>query len=203
MIIKLNNFYPSIQGLPVIHSVDTDIFELSYYMNCMQCTFCNDQCCEWGADIDLLNVNRVMKYKDELEKFTGISSEKWFDKSVKKWDKEYPGGDYTRTIYDEKKDYCIFLNNKDRGCMLHSFALQNEIDYHELKPFFCSMFPVTYFEGVLCTPEEIDEKLTACLGEGSTLYRGAREEIKHYFGEGIIAELDEIESELNKQKKSA
>lgn len=203
MVIKLKNSYPSIHGLPVIHSVDTDIFEYTYFMKCMECTFCKDQCCEWGADIDMQNVERVMKYKDELEQFTGITSEKWFDESEKKWDAEYPGGDYMRTTYDEEKDYCIFLNTKGRGCMLHSFALHKGIDYHEIKPFFCSMFPVTYMDGVLMTPEEIDENLTACLGEGPTLYQGSRDELKYYFGEGLVAELDAAEAEWHKQKKSA
>ena len=203
MVIKLKNTYTSIHGLPVIHSVDTDIFDLTYFMKCMECTFCKDQCCEWGADIDMQNVERVMKYKDELQEFTGLDPENWFDYTEKNHDNEYPGGDYIRTKFDEKKDYCTFLNTKGRGCMLHSFALHKGIDYHEIKPFFCSMFPVTYNEGVLLTPEEIDEKLTACLGEGPTLYRGSRDEIKHYFGEEIIAELDKIESDRLEQKKSA
>jgi len=201
MVIKLKNSYTCIHGLPVIHSVDTDIFDLTYFMKCMECTFCKDQCCEWGADIDLQNVERVMKHKDELEAFTGIPSEKWFDHTEKKWDHEYPGGDYIRTTFDEEKDYCTFLNNKSRGCMLHSFALNKGIDYHEIKPFFCSMFPVTYNEGVLLTPEEIDEKLTACLGDGPTLYRGSRDEILHYFGPGLVAELDDLESNWLEQKK--
>ncbi|MEO8514253.1 MAG: hypothetical protein ABI543_11875 [Ignavibacteria bacterium] len=194
MVIKLKNSYPSIHELPVIHSVETDIFDLTYYMKCMECTFCKDQCCEWGADIDMQNVGRVMKYKDELEAFTGIKSEKWFDESEKGNDHEYPGHDYMRTTYDEEKDYCIFLNVKSRGCMLHSFALHKGIDYHEIKPFFCSMFPVTYMDGVLMTPEEIDEGLTACLGDGPTLYQGSRDELLHYFGPGLVAELDEIQA---------
>lgn len=203
MVIKLKNSYPSIHGLPVIHSVDTDIFDITYFMKCMECTFCKDQCCEWGADIDMQNVERVMKYKDELEQFTGIPSDKWFDESEKATDYEYPGHEYMRTTYDEEKDYCIFLNTKGRGCMLHSFALHKGIDYHEIKPFFCSMFPVTYMDGVLMTPEEIDENLTACLGEGPTLYQGSRDELKYYFGEGLVSELDAAEAEWHKQKKSA
>ncbi|MBN8585223.1 MAG: hypothetical protein J0M37_09015 [Ignavibacteria bacterium] len=203
MVIKLKNSYPSIHGLPVIHSVDTDIFDLTYFMKCMECTFCKDQCCEWGADIDMQNVSRVMKYKDELEAFTGIKSERWFDESEKGTDHEYPGHDYMRTTYDEEKDYCIFLNTKGRGCMLHSFALNKGIDYHEIKPFFCSMFPVTYMDGVLMTPEEIDEGLTACLGEGPTLYQGSRDELKFYFGEGLINELDEIQAQRPPVKKEA
>ncbi|MCX7877232.1 MAG: DUF3109 family protein [Ignavibacteria bacterium] len=203
MIVKLNKSYKSIYGTPVIHSVDTDIFDITYFMKCMECNFCKDQCCDWGADIDMLNVARIMKYKESLETFTGIRSEKWFDYTAKAWDHEYPGGDYIRTTLDEEKNSCVFLNKKSRGCMLHSFALRSGIDYHEIKPFFCSLFPVTYYEGVLVTPEEIDEGLTACLGEGFSLYRGAREEIRYYFGDEIIRELDEIEFSHLQKKKSA
>ncbi len=201
MVIKLKNSYPSIHGLPVIHSVDTDIFDITYFMKCMECTFCKDQCCEWGADIDMQNVARVMKYKDELEAFTGIKSERWFDESEKGTDYEYPGQDYMRTTFDPEKDHCIFLNTKSRGCMIHSFALHKGIDYHEIKPFFCSLFPVTYMDGVLMTPEEIDEGLTACLGEGPTLYQGSRDELLHYFGPGLVAEMDEMETSWHAEKK--
>jgi hypothetical protein len=203
MIIKLSRSYPSIHKTPVIHSVDTDIFEITYFMHCMQCNFCNDQCCEWGADIDMQNVSRIMRYREELEDFTMTDHTQWFDYSAKNWDHEYPGGDYIRTAYDESRNCCIFLNPSGRGCQLHRFALKKGIDYHELKPFFCSMFPVTYYEGVLVTPEEIDEGLTACLGKGPTLYHGARNEIAYYFGDEIVAELDEIEKRWLEMKKSA
>ncbi|HMT12861.1 MAG TPA: DUF3109 family protein [Ignavibacteria bacterium] len=201
MEIKLKNSYPSIHKLPVIHGVDTDIFEVTYFMKCMECNFCKDQCCEWGADIDMQNVERLMKYKDELEQFTGIESDKWFDESEKGTDYEYPGNEYMRTMFDEEKDACIFLNTKSRGCMIHSFALSKGIDYHEIKPTFCSLFPVTYMDGILMTPEEIDEGLTACLGEGPTLYQGSRDELLYYFGEGLVAELDALQNEVIEKKK--
>lgn len=202
MVIKLKNSYPSVHGLPIIHSVDTDIFHITYFMHCMQCSFCHDECCSYGADTDMLNVNRILAKADELEEFTGIKREKWFYPKKRKWDHEYPGHEYTRTT--KRKNACIFLNTKGRGCMLHSFALAKGYDYHDFKPFFCTVFPVTYMEGVLMTPEEIDKKTTACLGPGPTLYQGAREELKYYFGDGLVEELDAIEPNfINPEKKSA
>lgn len=202
MVKKLKNSYPCIHGLPVIHSVDTDIFQITYFMHCMQCTFCNDQCCSYGADIDMLNVNRILDKADELEDYISIKRDKWFYPKKRKWDHEYPGHDYTRTT--KRRNACIFLNRKGRGCMLHSFAVKKGYDYHKFKPFFCTIFPVTYFEGILVTPEEIDEKLTACIGPGPTLYRGARDELGHFFGGGLIRELDGIEFGItNPEKKSA
>ncbi len=85
--------------------------------------------------------------------------------------------------------------------MIHAFALNKGIDYHEIKPFFCSLFPLTYMDGVLMTPEEIDEGLTACLGEGPTLYQGSRDELLYYFGPGLVAEMDELELNWHAQKK--
>jgi Fe-S-cluster containining protein len=199
MVIKLKNAYQSIHGLPVIHSVDTNIFRLTYYMHCLQCTFCNDECCWYGADVDMLNVKRILAKANELEEFTGIKKEKWFYPKKRKRDYEYPGHDFTRTT--KRDGACIFLNRNGRGCLLHSFAIAKGYDYHEFKPFFCSIFPVTFGNGVLTTPEEIDEETTACLGEGSTLYQGAREELRYYFGSGLIQELDEIEPRFRSPKK--
>lgn len=201
MVIKLKNSYPSIHGLPIIHSVDTEIFLKTYYMHCVQCTFCNDQCCSYGADIDMLNVKRIINHKEGLEKFMGIKSEKWFYPKKRKWDHEYPGNEYTRTT--KRKNYCIFHNVHGRGCVLHSYALENGIDFHELKPFFCSVFPVTFFEGVLVIPDEIDEKTLACLGEGPNLYQGARDALKYFFGTKMIDELDEIAVNFMKENKKS
>ena len=201
MIIKLKKSYSSIHGLPVIHSVDTEIFIRTYYMHCMQCIFCNDQCCSYGADIDMLNVNRILEHKEGLEEFTNIKSEKWFYPKKRKWDHEYPGHDYTRI--SKKDDACIFLNRNGRGCMLHSYALEKGFDFHTIKPFFCTIFPVTFNEGVLVIPEEVEEKSLACLGSGPTLYQGAREEIRYYFGDEIVTELDEIAEEFTRENKKS
>jgi Fe-S-cluster containining protein len=202
MVIKLRNSYQSIYGLPIIHSVYTNIFQITYYMHCLECSFCKDECCWYGADVDMRNVSRILSKANELEEFTGIKREKWFYPKKRSWDPEYPGHDYTRTT--KRDSACIFLNRKGRGCMLHSFALAKGYDYHEFKPLFCSIFPVTFGEGILTTPQEIDEETTACLGSGPTLYQGAREELRYYFGNGLIQELDEIEPRFrNPEKKSA
>ena len=168
----------------------------------MQCTFCHDQCCLYGVDVDLPNVNRILDKADELEQFTGIKREKWFYPKKRKQDQEYPGHEYTRTTI--KNGACIFLNRNSRGCSLHSFANEKGIDYHELKPFFCAIFPLTFFEGILLIPEEVDSKSLVCLGDGPTLYQGARNAVRHYFGDEIIDELDEIENKFGRQSmKSA
>lgn len=146
----------------------------------------------------MLNVNRILDKAGEIEDFTETKRDEWFKKE-QKWDHEYPGNYYTRTA--KKNNACIFLNKNGRGCMLHSFALTKGYDYHVYKPFFCTVFPVTYYEGVLLIPEEIEEKTTACLGEGQTLYQGARKELRYYFGDGLVEELDKIEAGFTSSEK--
>jgi hypothetical protein len=156
----------------------------------------------YGVDVDMPNVNRILDKAAELEQFTGMKREKWFYPKKRKWDHEYPGNEYTRTSI--KDGACIFLNRNSRGCSLHSFALEEGLDYHELKPFFCAIFPLTFYEGILLTPEEIDSKSLVCLGDGPTLYQGARNALKYYFGDEMISELDAIEIEFdNPTRKSA
>lgn len=199
MILKLSKCYQSIHGLPVIHSIDTEIFEKTYFMHCMECKFCNDQCCTYGSIVDMKNFRRIMKYADELEKFTGIKRRNWFYPGTRKWDNEFPGHIYTRT--SRRKNACIFLNRNSKGCMLHSFAYEKGLDYHLFKPLFCSIFPVTFNEGVLVTPEEVDDNTLACLGKGPNLYHGARDALIYYFGEKMVDNIDMIEINYKKAKK--
>ena len=77
--------------------------------------------------------------------------------------------------------------------MLHSFALERGLDYHELKPLVSSLFPLTFDWGLLHPSNEIADRSLQCIDDGPTLYRGVRSEIEWYFGEGLVAELDGIE----------
>jgi hypothetical protein len=78
--------------------------------------------------------------------------------------------------------------------MIHSFALDNGLDYHDLKPMVSVLFPVTFDEGLLHPAAEIDDGSLQCAGDGPTLYRGVRSEIPWYFGHDLVAELDAIEA---------
>ena len=87
----------------------------------------------------------------------------------------------------------MFLNRKGRGCLLQSFCEVNGIDYHQLKPFISSLFPITFESGLLQPSWEIMIKELVCMGHGTSLYRGVRDELLYYFGQEFVAELDQIE----------
>jgi Fe-S-cluster containining protein len=192
MIKALRRPYASIHGAPVIDRVDTDLFVMTYYMHCMQCNFCHDSCCAYGADIDLPNVERVRAYADALSAEIRYPPAAWFKETATP-DHEYAGGAYTRTRTVEGA--CVFLNRTGRGCLIHKFCLEKGLDYHHLKPLVCILFPISFSEGLFFPAEEILDGSLVCLGPGPTLYRSSREEIRHYFGDEMVTELDAIEAD--------
>jgi hypothetical protein len=177
-------------GAPAVDRVDTAIFQRRYFMNCMQCGYCHDSCCRYGADIDGENVARVEAHAEGLEQFTGVPRSRWWTGEWQE-DREFPGGRQTRTAVEEGA--CVFRSRRGRGCMLHSYALEKGIDYHELKPMVASLFPVTFDGGLLHPSNEIADRSLQCIDDGPTLYQGVRSEIAWYFGGALVAELDALE----------
>jgi Fe-S-cluster containining protein len=186
----LTQSYATRWGAPIVDRVDTAIFVRTYFVHCMQCSYCGDSCCQYGADIDAVNVARVEVHGEKLERFTGIPRHAWW---TGEWneDVEFPGGRQTRTAV--KDGACVFKSRRGRGCMLHSFALEEGIDYHELKPMVASLFPVTFDGGLLHPSNEIHDRSLQCIGDGPTLYKGVRSEIGWYFGDSLLRELDAVE----------
>ena len=184
--------YPTRWGAPVVDRVDTAIFVRTYFMNCMQCTYCHDSCCQYGVDVDVQNVARLEARADDIARFTGVPRERWF---TDEWvdDKEFPGGRQTRTRVEDGA--CVFRNRKGRGCMLHSYALERGVDYHDVKPMVSALFPLTFDYGLLHPSNEIVDRSLQCIDDGPTLYRGVRDEVEWYFGKEIVTELDAFEAE--------
>ncbi len=175
----------------MIDRVDTAIFVRTYFVQCMQCGYCKDSCCQYGSDIDGENVTRVEAHAAELERYTGVPRERWWT-GVWNDDAEFPGGRQTRTAVEGGA--CVFRSRAGRGCMLHSFADSRGLDYHELKPMVASLFPVTFDGGLLHPSNEIVDRSLQCIDDGPSLYKGVRSEIDWYFGSALVAELDALEA---------
>ena len=62
------------------------------------------------------------------------------------------------------------------------------------KPMVSVLFPVTFEQGVLTASGEAADGSLVCSGSGPSLYDGARDELRYYFGPGLIAELEELRS---------
>jgi len=197
-VVPLPRAYTSVQGAPVIHSVDTAIFSLRYFAKCMDCTFCDDQCCSYGVDIDLGNAMRIAALGEDFSARIAAPRTEWFTDEVLE-DAEFPTGRYLRTR--EHGGKCVFRNPAGRGCLIHAYALEKGIDYHEIKPVVSTLFPTTFNYGVLEASSEVHDKSLACAGSGPSVYEGARDELKYYFGEDFVAELDNLSREAGEVER--
>jgi hypothetical protein len=191
MIVPLSRRYACRHGLPVVDRVDTRIYVWTYFAACMDCSFCFDTCCQYGATVEPATVEQVLARADVLEPYVGYPRAQWFQDWYRAHD-DYPGGRYTRTgVVDGS---CVFLNRHGRGCLLHRFALERGVDVHAIKPMMCNLFPVLPENGILGPPDEIRDGSLSCLGRGPTLYRSSRADLEHYFGPELVAELDVLEA---------
>jgi Fe-S-cluster containining protein len=191
----------------VIDRVDARIFRLTYFARCMECTFCYDACCRYGADIEVPRIRELDKYRSDLEAALGVPRAEWLRDDPEdvgyKPEPEYPGGWYTRTrVVDlpaERSPHaskaCVFLDPNGRGCRLHRFALERGLDVHDLKPMVCLLFPLSFDKRTLEPAIEFDEDDPdlVCKGPGATLYQAARADVLYYFGPEMVAELDRLE----------
>lgn len=182
-----------IRAVPQLHSVDSEIFTLRYYQACMQCTFCNDGCCQYGCDVNSGERDAILAFGKELEDFLGVPKQEWFKPEVYE-DPEYPTGKFVRA--NTKNGGCVFLSRTGRGCGLHAFAVATQRDYHPFKPMVCWLFPVCWDQGVMRANSDVRDDLV-CAGTGPTLYEGARDELLVAFGPALIAELDALKAKVD------
>ncbi|HEY0281633.1 MAG TPA: hypothetical protein VGC27_03300 [Rhizomicrobium sp.] len=198
-VVALGRDYPSIFAAPVIRAADTAIFTLRYFTHCMACGFCHDQCCNYGVDIDLANMERLRSLGPALEAFAGVPQGEWFAAGIVE-DAEFPSGAHGRTRAVDGK--CVFAGRQERGCKIHAFCLKHGLDYHLYKPLVSILFPLTFEHDVLVpSPEAVDGSLI-CAGGGPSLYDGVRGELAHYFGPELIAALDALRERATSRSPS-
>jgi Fe-S-cluster containining protein len=187
-IIPLSKEYLS--GNMAISFVHRDIFLKTYFAQCLQCNFCHDWCCSFGADIDIQNVERIEQRKEEILPFVRPPEGEWFEADYTYYE-EYAGNQYTRI--NPQGPRCVFISKDQRGCGLHRYAVSKGMDYHEIKPLVCILFPLSFEEGILSLAAELHDNSLVCSGEGYSAYQSMRNELDHYFGRELVEELDGVE----------
>jgi Fe-S-cluster containining protein len=204
MSVPLSRPFPSRYGVPIVDRVDVRMFTLTYFTNCMECTFCSDACCQYGADIERDRMTALDKIAPDLEAYLGVPRAEWFrddpDDVGILAEPEYPGGEYTRTNVVElpagrsphNEWACVFLDPVGRGCRIHRYALERGIDVHDIKPMVCLLFPLSFDQGLLKPAYEFEVDDLICQGPGPTLYQAARDDVRYYFGDELVAELDAL-----------
>ena len=172
-----------------MHTVDDDIFTRRYFGLCMSCGFCADACCQHGVDVSVVERDRILARAGEIEQRTARPRDTWFEEEITK-DPDFPGGAATRTTVVDGR--CVFLRRDGRGCTLHALSLEENADYHLLKPMVSTLFPVTFGDGALLCSDELTDGSLVCAGDGPTAYEMARGELAWYFGDALVQELDAL-----------
>lgn len=188
-VVALSRAHACIFQAPVLDAVDTSIFALRYFTHCMACSFCDDQCCTYGVDIDADNAVRLLELGDDFKAFVGVPEGEWFTDEILD-DAEFPSGRHRRTRV--RGSHCVFHRKGGRGCMIHAWCLDKGLDYHLLKPMVSILFPLTFEHGCLMASNEVQDRSLVCSGQGPTLYQGVRGELEYYFGPALVKELDAI-----------
>ncbi len=177
-----------ISTAPALQHVDTEIFTLTFFGACMQCGFCKDSCCQYGCDVNKFERDKILALGPTLESKVPTPRDQWFLPEVFN-DPEYPSGQFVRTRV--VNGACVFLNQKDRGCRIHAWAIEQGRDFHDIKPMVCWLFPVCWDKGVLRPSSDVKDDLV-CTGPGQTLYEASREGLERVFGTALVNELDAI-----------
>jgi hypothetical protein len=192
-IVRLTRDYPSIWSRPVVRAIDTRIFRLHYFRDCLACGFCNDQCCRHGVDVDQENAQRLLALGSDFQSYVGVPASEWFSPEVVV-DEEFPSGVNVRTrIHD---GYCVFHQTTGKGCKIHAWCAANAVDYHALKPIVSVLFPLTFEKAVLMPSNEVLDGTLVCASEGESLYDGVRDELIWFFGQAFACELDSVRGNL-------
>lgn len=175
-----------------IKEVDDNIFTRNYLGHCLDCLVCQDICCSYGSAVDKAEQNRILVWAPQLEARLEVPSSQWFESMVTK-DSDYPSGEVVRTKTYRGK--CIFYHHGTRGCTLHSFAIERGMDWHQLKPAVCSIFPFTWERGRLFVSSFLDE--LPCRDQGVPVFQAQRDELQAFLGNDLIRELEEMASQRN------
>jgi hypothetical protein len=138
-------------------------------------------------------VEQIHQQKQQILPFIRPSDADWFESDYTYYE-EYAGSQYTRI--NPQGPRCVFISKDQRGCGLHRYALSKQMDYHEIKPLVCILFPLSVGEGILSLAPELDDNSLICSGSGLSAYQGMRSELEHYFGQEFVDELDGMEKEV-------
>ncbi|MCX6012259.1 MAG: DUF3109 family protein [Chloroflexi bacterium] len=168
-----------------IRIFDETIFSQKYSGKCMDCSYCEDICCSNGCQLDLKEKAKILLYEKELKERLPLPAEKWFLSNIVK-DADFPSGAYIKSTVHNGK--CIFYDHKNRGCILHRFAVKRNIDWHSIKPMVCILFPITWEGEGLYMSDFLNE--LPCSSTGISIYENQKEEIEYYFVFFLVKELE-------------
>ena len=152
-----------------------------------------DACCQYGADTDLFEREKILARADELKKILkpDAAAAPWFTTDQEDMP-DFPSGKAVRTALFNGG--CVFLQHDGRGCAIHRASIENGWDFHGTKPHICRLFPVTYDDDSIVIAEDYIDYSCAFDDSAPSLYRVQRSSLEAIFGQELIVELDAAEA---------
>lgn len=153
-----------------------------------------DACCQYGADVDLFERDRVLARADEIKAILRPDARDvaWFEAEVEP-DPDAPSGGLVRTAVHAGG--CVFLAHDRRGCAIHRAAIEHDWDFRGTKPHVCRLFPLTYTTDAIMISDDYADYSCAYVADAPTLYRGARDLLGELFGAELVRVLDALEAQ--------
>lgn len=185
---------------PRFRFVDANIFTSTLVADCMshRCREVApdrerlDACCQYGADVDLGERDRILDHRDQLMALLrpDARASAWFTTDIVA-DADFPSGQHVRTA--PYGGGCIFLSHDGRGCAIHRAALEAGWDFRGVKPHVCRLFPITYDQTSILMSDDYVDYSCAQQANAPSVYRVQRDTLGDVFGEALMLALDAVE----------
>jgi Fe-S-cluster containining protein len=183
---------------PRFRRAEVRIFTWQVVADCMTHTCCLvkqrnqvklDACCQYGADTDLGERDRILGHKDQIAALLhpGAATHPWFTDEVED-DVDFPSGKHVRTAVFG--DGCLFLAHDRRGCAIHRASLEGGWDVRGVKPSVCRLFPLTYEADAIVLSDDHPDYSCADDPDAPSVYRVSRATIGDVFGFALVQALD-------------
>ena len=114
---------------------------------------CIGTCCQSGVKVDVAQRDQILAHADLVQRAMSAGQEHdanaWFE-DTEVPDPDFPSGRCVGTKV--RDDGCVFLDAAHR-CVLQTVTIAAARPGFDLKPFFCSAFPITIANGALWIDE--------------------------------------------------
>jgi Fe-S-cluster containining protein len=166
---------------------------------------CAAACCRSGVWLDPAERDRVLAHADVVRQAMDPDQPRdprlWFSRrSVA--DPDFPSGRAVHTRV--RKGRCVFLNGAGRCVLQKASAADGGL---QLKPFFCTAFPVTIDHGVLTLDDARCRAGQPCCAPAAfgplTVFETCASELRHVLGAAGLRRLRRIAARRARARRAA
>jgi hypothetical protein len=150
-------------------------------------------CCQSGVKVDVAERDRILAHADQVRRAMDATQDRdvggWFE-ATETVDPDFPSGRCVGT--QVRATGCVFLDAA-RRCVLQTVTIATGRPGFDLKPFFCTAFPLTIVEGELWIDEMCLDAPANCCRPAPGGPRGVLDvcgvELRHVLGNEGLQEL--------------